>query len=238
MNYEREIGILGVLFSIIGTIGTYFQIFGPIIIWPIFILTGMIIISVLAFKKLCGFEQTIKTFSNRWRIEEGQLIIGNTINVALRTDTVQGILDCFRVEIGESYEKAIRIIGKKTGEDFARDLVKELTMLRIDKINKKGNDPELIKEKLSLWAQYDSGTGMGIFDISHVEASIDGFGGYIILKNSFLANNRTSKIPSCAFIEGYLEGIIQRLIGITISAKEVECHSIPGTSHCKFILHK
>ena len=91
---------------------------------------------------------------------------------------------------------------------------------------------------MRLWAQYDSGTGMGIFDISHVEASIGGLGGYIILKNSFLANNKMSKIPNCPFIEGYLEGIIQRLIGITISIKEVECHSIPGNNHCKFLIKK
>jgi len=230
MDFDRALGISGVVLGIIGTIGTYFQIFGFILFWIILIVVGIVLIAYFLY----SFKGIIKTFSNRWHFVEGQLIIGNTTNVALRTETIQEILDGFREETGERYEIIIRKIGRKIGVNFARDLKKELKQLKIDAIIKIGREPGLIKEKLRLWAKYDSETGIGIFDTAQVDISIEGLKGCISLRNSFLAHDKRSESPSCTFLEGYLEGIMLELIDVDTTIREIECSTMTGSSCCKF----
>ena len=133
-----------------------------------------------------------------------------------------------------SYNTIVKEAGKSVGESFADDLKKELTQRGLKTIIKQGKSAELIRQKLHLWAEYDSTTGMGIFEIDQVEIAVSGLQGYISLKNSFLANDRRFEHPTCIFIEGYIEGVMTKLLGIHIIVKEIECGSVTGSEYCRF----
>ena len=233
-NIDFRLAIAGILLGAIGVIGTFYQILGQKIIWIILIIIGFAPALFYLWKIASETGAVVKTFGKRWCLEDGQLIIGNTVNVALRTKTVQELLNAFQRAFPKDYSSIVKEAGKNVGESFAGDLKKELTQRGLKTIIKPGKKPELLREKLHLWAEYDSTTGMGIFEIHQVEITVSRLEGYILLKNSFLANDRKSELPTCIFIEGYIEGIIDKLLGIHIIAKEIECGSITGSEYCKF----
>ena len=239
-----RLAIAGILLGVAGVIGTYYQILGHKILWIALLVLGFtsaifylyrVRKKIEEYKK---YKETAETFGERWRLVDGQLVIGNTVNVALRAKTVQGLLDEFQRAFPEHYNVIVRNAGRIVGESFADDLKKELILRGFETVTKPGRDTELLKKKLSLWAEYDSSTGMGIFEVYQVEFTVNGLRGNILLKNSFLAYERQSQLPTCIFIEGYLEGVISKLLSIPIIAKEIECSSVTGSEYCKFEITK
>ena len=233
-NIDLRLAIAGILLGVIGVIGTFYQILGQTIFWMVLIIIGFAPVLFYLWKIASGMDTIMKTFGKRWCLEDGQLIIGNTVNVALRTKTVQELLNAFQRVFPKDCSTIIKETGKNIGESFADDLKKELTQQGLKTIIKPGKSAELIRQKLRLWAEYDSTTGMGIFEIDQVEITVSGLRGYISLKNSFLANDRQLELPTCIFIEGYIEGIIDKLLGIHIIVKETECGSVTGSEYCRF----
>lgn len=229
-----RLAIIGIVIGVVGVIGTYYQIFGQEVVWVVLIVLGFASAISYLWKWIDEIRRVVKTFGQRWSLEDGQLIIGNTVNVALRAKTVQQILNIFRKTTEQDFDKIIKEAGKRMGESFTDDLKKELTLLGFRVIVKSGKNPKLLKEKLRLWTKYDSTTGMGAFEIDEVEITVDGLQGHILVKNSFLAHDRQSEFPSCILIEGYIEGIIRKLLGINITAKEVECSAVTSSEYCKF----
>jgi len=229
-----KLAILGIILDIVGTFGAIYQIFGQMTLWIVLIIVGAILALFYLWKTINEWRVIVKTFGKRWCLDDGQLIIGNTVNVALRTKTVQELLNAFNRELGENGDIIIKKVGKNIGESFADDLKRELVQRGIKSIVKPGKDPKFLKEKLDLWAEYDSSTGMGTFKVEQVKITIDGLHGHILVKNSFLAHDMQSEIPTCTFIEGYLEGVMSRLLGIHILTREVECSAITSSEYCKF----
>ncbi len=190
------------------------------------------------FKLFSEVSKVVKTFGERWSIDDGQLIIGCTVNVALRAKTIQQLLISFQEFSDKDFNRIVKDSGRRVGDDFAADLKQELIMRKIKKIVRAGKAPDLLKEKLRLWGKYDSSTGMGIFETDQIEITIDDLRGYILLKNSFIAHDRRAEEPTCVFIEGYIEGIINRLLGAQVTVKEVECSAVNSSEYCKFEVTK
>jgi predicted hydrocarbon binding protein len=250
INFHLAIG--GALLGVVGVIGTYYQILGYKITWIALLVLGFALLLALLFfykKESDGlrkkteeqeayikrFEELVATFGERWHLKDGQLLIGNTVNVALRTKTVQEILDAFRKTLPEeNYRAILKDSGRRVGESFSEDLKKELILRGYEKIAKPGRDTKLLMEKLSLWSEYDSSTGMGIFEVHQLGFTVNGLQGDILLKNSFLAYDRQPELPACVFIEGYIEGVIGKLLGVSVVANEIECSSVTGSEYCKF----
>ncbi len=228
-----RIAIAGIILGVIGVVGTFYQILGQKIFW-IVLTIGFVPAFFYLWKITSEMAAVLKTFGKRWHLEDGQLVIGNTVNVALRTRTVQELLNAFQGALSEDYDSVIKEAGRNIGEDFAGDLKNELILQGHRTIIKPGKIPELLREKLRLWAEYDSTTGMGIFEIHQVEITMSGLQGCLLLKNSFLVNDNRSGLPTCILIEGYIEGIIDKLLGIYVIAKETECSSTTGSEYCRF----
>ncbi len=229
------LAIFGVLLSIIGVIGTYYQILEKSFFWIVIIVFGLTLIVIYLWKITSEIREVVATFGKRWRLIDGRLKIGNTINVALRANTVQELLNQFQKEFPKDYGVIVKNTGKIVGESFAEDLKAELIQYGIPTIIDSGKNTKLLEEKLSLWAKYDSSTGMGIFELDQNRLEfIDGLRGSILLKNSFLAYNRKSAVPTCIFIEGYIEGVTSKILEIPIVAREIECSSVTGSGYCRF----
>lgn len=227
------LGLIGISLSVLGFIGTYYQILGCNVFWIILIISGSILILFYIWKTTSKIREIVATFGERWRLIDGRLKIGNTINVALRAKTMQELLNQFQKEYPNDNQTLIKDAGKKIGESFANDLKAELLQYGIETIIKSGKKNDLLEKKLSLWTKYDSSTGMGIFELGQLEFT-DGLRGNILLKNSFLAYDRISEIPTCTFMEGYIEGVISKILQMPITVKEIECSSVTGSEYCKF----
>lgn len=235
-------GSLGFIIEIIGITITTVQTFkGSIWVGIVIILIGVLPI-IYFFQCLRPFIQTLKTFGHRWRMIDGQLMIGNSFNVALRTKTLQTIFDTFEEQCTD--EKFITILqsaGKNCGQEFGLDLRKEIlqrnendSIIFSEKSNKN------IKEALLLWAKYDSNTGMGKIDITGVSYLEGNFKGSISIINCFLAQERheSKRKSTCSFLEGYLTGIILELLDEHVIVKEKSCGSVAGNKTCFFEFSK
>ncbi len=234
MRQDVRITIAGLILSVAGKIGGFFGLYGLGILWTVLSIVGLIPAFVYVWKTATEWREVVKTFGKRWSLKEGQLVIGNTVNVALRAKTVQEIIDALQKAEGEDYASRIRSVGRAIGESFADDLKKELVVRGIGQIIKPGRKPGLLRDKLNLWAEYDSSTGMGIFDISQVKISSTGVRGYILVRGSFLAYDRQSDSPTCLMLEGYLEGVITKLLSMCIHVRETECSAVMSSDCCKF----
>lgn len=228
------IGLFSLLVGLFGTAGTYFQIFGSIIFVLPIMLIGYGAALYYLIKIILEWRAIAKTFGERWRMQDGQLIIGNTVNVALRTQTVQQLFDAFAKANPENYKTLLKNSGKVVGQGFVEDLIRELTQKGIEAIAERRSEPDILKSKLKLWAQYDSSTGIGIFNVENVEIAMNGIEGEITLANSFLANDKVASAPSCIFLEGYMEGVLSRLLNLPISINESHCSSVTRHNICKF----
>jgi predicted hydrocarbon binding protein len=166
---------------------------------------------------------------------EGRLKIGNTINVALRAYTVQRILRHVEQALGEgASSQLLRQAGRDCGESFAQELRAELIQLGENSIVKSGKTSETFRKKLDLWARYDSSTGMGVFDVSHVVLDGNLLKGRIVIRNSFLAFDRHTESHTCSFLEGYIEGVVLHLVDVDTTVRETSCSSITGNGECVF----
>jgi len=229
-----QLALLGLLLALVGVLGTLYQIFGLRLLWIGLIGIGVIPLLVWLAKWALNIGQVVRTFGKRWYVVNGQLVIGNTLNVALRTKTLQEIFGSFLQSFGDESFSVFRAAGKRAGMDFAVDLTKELRQLRSSSIAKSGKTEAVLMDKLRLWAEYDSTTGMGIFNVDSIEFDANGMKGFVKVKNSFLSIERSGSFSLCGFLEGYIEGVVEILLGIHVEVKESECASTSGSGCCLF----
>lgn len=234
-NTRILIGLGGVVVGSVGALGTLYQIFGFQVIWLVFVVIGLIIISVTLWERMKKYLTVLQSFAGRWFLDEGRLIIGNTRNVALRVNTLQILLAGFREELGEEYDDVVKPIGRDVGLNFAEDLERELIQRGVTEIHSPSNDPRTVREKLRLWVSYDSTTGMGGFDVGDVD--VDGSGnlsGYVTLEHSFVASNRSEEYMTCALLAGYIEGILYGLFNQDVVVEETKCMAVTNEGSCRF----
>lgn len=222
----------GLVLGVIGTVGTLFQIFGSTIVW--FLPTG-----IGFFAMAYGLKEPIQTYRtfSEWEIEQdGRLRIGQTRNVTLRADTLQIIFDEFANHADDNFDKVIKQVGKDIGKSFYTDFVREYAHHPF--INDRDKDPEKIREKIRLYTEYDSGTGIGDYnfddDLIQRNGELDG---EITIKNSFLTHERVTdenKEKTCTFISGILEGVLTSLLDTHVDVHEKKCSAVEGDAECVF----
>ena len=74
---DFRLAIAGILLSVMGVIGTFYQILGQKILWIVLIIVGFAPVFFYLWKIASGMGAVVKTFGKRWCLEDGQLIIGN-----------------------------------------------------------------------------------------------------------------------------------------------------------------
>ena len=173
----------------------------------------------------------IGRIGNRWFWDkDGPLTIGNTRNVVLRTKTVMTLLDSFKNY--PDFSDILRKASKDVGISFGDDLKKELTDKRLYRYSSNIND------KINLWVDYDSDTGMGKFDISDIKVSDNHISGNLKIKNSFTATDKSLDQNECLFFEGYLEGVFKKFIGVDVEIKEISCSCTSKSDLCVFSVNQ
>lgn len=189
-----------------------------------------------AFREPLGnLAGVITTFGSRWRVTNGQLVIGNTVNVALRAQSVQSILRSSAQALPESErQKAVHEWGRLCGSGFGEDLEMELRGRRIDSVAVPTADTKTAATKLKIWASYDSTTGMGEFEVQDVNFHEGRLSCSVELRHSFLAYRVSQNSPACGFIAGYLEGVVEHICQVSVSVTEVRCSAQDPSPNCRF----
>ena len=234
MDRNLKLGLLGLVVAVVGTVGTYIPVLGQRVIWVGLAVAGTCLAVYFIYSLLREVREIVSTFGSRWRLVDGRLKIGNTINVALRACTIQTILRCFETSPNASYVCTLKHAGLDSGGSFAKELRAELIQRGQVDILKSGKTNEIVREKLSLWARYDSSTGMGLFDVTKAFMENDLLRGQITVRNCFLSYDRHEAAPTCSFMEGYIEGVLLHLLGIDVTVRETSCSSVTGKGQCVF----
>ncbi len=237
-NWKLTASGIGLIIGVLGAVATFYQVFGARLIWAVFAILGICIFFWSLAAILRDIGSVVATFGSRWRLIHGQLMIGNTINVALRAKTIQRILTTFEDALSDMprFRNILRTAGEAVGKEFAGDLRAELLQRRVDSIVEAGRTERIIKEKLKLWCKYDSSTGMGVFTIENLNYRHNRIDGVVTLRNSFLSFDRHTTKPTCSFIEGYITGIFHQLLGISVEVRETRCNSMIGDGVCEFAI--
>ncbi|MEA1993383.1 MAG: 4-vinyl reductase [Euryarchaeota archaeon] len=116
--------------------------------------------------------------------------------------------------------------GRKTGRSYAEQQRKSTEKKRI----------ELLKK----CTEGDEGARWGKFEYA---IDFETFEGEVRLYDSFLAKSwienieTEQKYPVCAFIAGYIAGIIESIFGKRVIVEEKECMAL-GNDYCVFKLRK
>lgn len=228
------VGVAGLVVTAAGALGTYYQILGQKAIWLAVLFAGFVPVAVVLLSRAREAAQVLRTFGARWRIDDGKLTIGNTVNVALRTKTVHLLLDAIKSVFPQQYRSVMKDAGDYAGRSFAQDLRGELIMAGYTIAAQEGKSEQLLQTKLELWAKYDSTTGMGAFDVSQVEITAKGIYGQIRLKNCFLTDGVKTAEPNCFWMTGYLEGVIEGFLGVSLAIEESECAAKTRLGYCLF----
>lgn len=222
----------GLLLGIVGTLGTLFQIFGSTAIW---LISGGIGVLIFSY----GLKSPIETYLTfrEWEVKnDGRLRIGQTRNVTLRVDTMQTIFDEFDDKSECNFEKMIKSVGKEIGENFYIDFKREYR--HHSYVDDRSRDAEKIREKIRLYTEYDSGTGIGNYNFNDDLVKQDGtLDGEITIKNCFLTHEKImdeQNEMTCAFISGILEGVLTKLLDRQVEVHEKRCSAVSGGAECVF----
>lgn len=168
----------------------------------------------------------IGRIGDRWYWhDDGPLTIGNTRNVALRTKTIQTLLDHFKNS--PDYHDNLRAASKDVGITFGEDIKREL-------IEKKLYPYSDLNKRIKRWEEYDSDTGMGKFSLSEINVRNNHISGQLRIKNAFTSADRINGQNSCLFFEGYLEGVFKEFVGVEVDVKEISCGFITNSDSCIF----
>jgi len=127
--------------------------------------------------------------------EESQLI-------TLRKRTFQKLLDVMRGPLGSEYEHYIREAGENIGTSFGHDLI--LTL------KSKGKIPARYDTLLETWREFDSSANWGTIEILTFDTSRKRI--EIVFQHNFLTDGYEKNIHRhCAFLAGYLKGVVNQL---------------------------
>ncbi|MEL7071555.1 MAG: hypothetical protein AAGN15_23305 [Cyanobacteria bacterium J06581_3] len=219
MNKNKEerdllINIVSIVFGFLGVLLSSWSIFKEDTLSLVLVCAASLCFIILTWKMIHIFFYVVERFRQPWTVKDGILFNRKVINVAFRAQTVKVILDSIEdfLEDSERFALYSKKIGYKVGADFYKDL---LDRHKDDFLQPGGQ----IDEKLNLWSQYDSVTGFGVFEpkFDEIIKTSDGefrIQGMVTVRNSFLIHGRPqhSDKPYCAFMEGYIGGIIGEIL--------------------------
>ena len=247
--------VFGLIIALIGTLSTALNVFHQRVVWVSLIFLGVTLILCSAYyliETLPAIEKTPQSVDefllekddkddSVFRMKNGILFFGDEPNVAFRVDTIQKILKSIQNLLNDptKFRYFSRQIGYEVGYDFYQDLLAA---------NKKNlfKSGRRINEKLDIWNKYDSATGLGIFKNKVIYQPIKNNGakieGSIVVTNSFLTQGRYSEVPCCSFMEGYINGVIEKILDSeqlspehkTSYVKESECACVTSKDECYF----
>ena len=244
MKIEKLIPLLtviGFILTVVGTIDTAWQIFHRNTVWIFLICAGVALLIWIVQWLIRLTSKILKTDNQDWKIVEGVLYIGEEPNVAFRIDTIQIILNAMESRLGDS--ERFKTLSSEVGFEVGYKFFEDLLITNRKRFIKPGRR---ISEKLDLWSEYDSATGLGVFEDAVVYQSKKGnraqVGGQVVVKNSFLIHGRTAEKPYCGFMEGYIRGIIEKILESeklspangSSYVEEKECGCMTGKNECHF----
>jgi predicted hydrocarbon binding protein len=152
-------------------------------------------------------------------------------HISARVESIQIILEGI-LGNDQTGESRLKEVGRKVSHNFVLTTWKQMQehLLSQGKIGKplqpKPGEPisaDEIDRRLKLWADMEKTAGWGEFrpDVRPLQ---DGLTGVITIVECFLALGRTEKDRRlCAYLEGYMEGIILGLTGRKVSVHEISC---------------
>lgn len=203
-----------------------------------FIFFYTVVIIVLILRTIVSYKYgTLKLYLNK---NTGILMDKKARfrNVSLRQRTIQLILDSFCTRL-KSFEQLSQIedylyqTGQRVGKNFYNRLVDHL------KKSEKKFDTLDYKNKLLIWANYDSSAGMGKFEIGEVNTSPK-IKLAINVQNSFTCLKKNEENVGdynlCKFLCGYISGFCSELFGKNVSVVEEECGKKATDAKCNFII--
>jgi predicted hydrocarbon binding protein len=152
-------------------------------------------------------------------------------NVSLRVKTIQLIMTRLsNSRNSKAVEKALYDTGYEVGTDFYNRLVDHL------KQSQKSFDALEPENKMKIWLDYDSSSGMGKFSVGEITRDPK-LQFEIKVVNAFTRpENETpkEKYDLCEFLSGYIAGICTNLFKRNLKVKEVNCAKDSTFSDCKF----
>lgn len=131
---------------------------------------------------------------------EGIICKGNIRNVIIRVESLIHILGNLTKDCGK---EILRKVGEIVGKSFAYDFHEELIRIRGSQLS--------LRDKLQLWAEYDGTAGWGKYDFSKFYENRTG---EIRIRNSWLSSKQNIYEPLCAFMEGYMEVILEEAFNL------------------------
>lgn len=173
-----------------------------------------------------GVERALEAVREfAWEPDKGIMKLGGIRNVALRTATLQTLMDQLIVALPRGHEEVVRGSGKAIGDSFALDFAREV-------LGPEGVTTGVNRKALDLWTRYDGYAGFGRLDFG--DLAEESIAGTIRLHYSFLTADRAAdRKRLCCFMEGYLEGFLCRLSGRDVQVKCI-CPNNPFHQLCKF----
>ena len=140
--------------------------------------------------------------------------------VLIRVEALQGMIEQVNKVLGTGGSLVWYIAGKGAGESMAKSLQKSFL---------KGNESleDIFDKVKDLYARWGWGKLEKVF--------INEKAGIMLLRiydNAF-AIGHYSRIPSCYYVKGYIEGFIEALTGKPVASEETKCIS-KGDPYCEF----
>ena len=155
--------------------------------------------------------------------------MGEIRNVALRVETLTSLLTFIGRPQNPNAATDLQTIGEEIGSSFAKTLTTAggpLSNRYKDKY--KGKRP-LNEHMVEVWAFYDRRAGFGRILTSKLHDFQNSLQGEIIISKSFLTYPEKKPKLCCAFLEGYIKGVLETLLpNRQFSVKET-VHNEPYT---------
>jgi len=93
-------------------------------------------------------------------------------------------------------------------------------------------------EFLKKWSRFYQSAGVGWFKIEDININFEKEGGYIRVKQSFIAEEYGKSNQSvCHFLCGFFSGVLQEVLGEKLTCEEIKC-TAKGDQYCEFKLRK
>lgn len=123
--------------------------------------------------------------------------------VTLRVKSLQMILESIEERMAGAYNEAIRSAGEEVGMSFGHDLINTLKRERVS--------PRNYESLLDTWISFDSSAGWGEMNIDCFDQEEKRM--EISIQNNFLAEGYVkNRHRHCAFLEGYMWGVINEAL--------------------------
>lgn len=229
------------LFQVLGGVCVFLYsiyskaIYAPYIVFAFIIFYFLVIILLIMRSFLACKYGILKLYLNR---ESGILFDTKAgfRNVSLRAKTIAMMLEnvCEKSPGDANKEKVeneLYQLGQKVGKNFYNGLVEHL------KKREHKFDELTHEDKLNIWADYDSSSGMGKMYIGQL-ATTPKIKFTIDILNSFTSVSETETYSICKFLSGYIAGFCTELFKKKVIVEEEECGSRAADGLCNFKIHE